>query len=146
MKTFEYYRNGTMQGEIQAKNEKDAQSNLFAQFGRYFEIQEKEFDLFENPELLPIEVQEILQKYSSSENDYESCDKLLNELKEYGYEFEFYLDAEPYDLKLIESTKVFKLENNKWIETEFNPEFKQICLYNDDLKFKGIGIHEKKNN
>lgn len=109
-------------------------------------LKKTDIDLFEHYELLPLEVQEILQKYSSLDQDYENLNLCLKELEPYGYEFEYYLNAEPYDLKLMESTKVFELKNNSWIETEFNPESKQICLYDDSLKFKGIGIYTLKNN
>ena len=58
-------------------------------------------DLFENPELLPIEVLEILEKYSESENDYETCSELVRELNSVGYTYEFGLDAEPFNLRKI---------------------------------------------
>jgi hypothetical protein len=101
---------------------------------------EKEIDLFDNYELLPIEVQIILTKNMHFDFDYNIVKNFLIELKEYGYTFDYGLDAEPFDLKLMKETKVFTLKNNVWIKTEFNPEKKQICLYDDELKFKGIGI------
>jgi len=41
MKTFEIYRNGTIQGEIQAKNKKEAEREVFAAYGRKLELHEK---------------------------------------------------------------------------------------------------------
>ena len=36
----------------------------------------------------------------------------------------------------------YRLNNNgtKWIKTEYNPTKRQIKLYNNELKFKGIGL------
>ncbi len=37
--------------------------------------------------------------------------------------------------------KYYKILNNKWIETEFNPDKRQINLYNDNFTFYGIGLY-----
>jgi hypothetical protein len=58
-------------------------------------------DLFENPELLPIEVQEILEKYSEMDNSYETCSELVRELNSVGYTCDYGLDAEPFELRKI---------------------------------------------
>ena len=58
-------------------------------------------DLFETPEVLPKEVQAILEKYSQSDFNYEQCNYLVDELEQVGYTCEFGLDAIPYDLKKI---------------------------------------------
>ncbi len=58
-------------------------------------------DLFEHPELLPDNVQEVLLKYGSMDNTYEQCERLLKELKPLGYTFEYYLDAQPFNLTKI---------------------------------------------
>lgn len=58
-------------------------------------------DLFENPEILPIEVQQIINHYSNKPNTYENCEKLLKAMQKLGYSFEYGLDAEPYDLHKI---------------------------------------------
>ncbi|MFN5417956.1 MAG: hypothetical protein ACK5B9_12935 [Flavobacteriia bacterium] len=144
MKTFEYYKNGTIHGTIKAENKIAAENNLFAQYGKEFQVEEKEIDLFNNFEVLPIEIQDILQWYSLLDNDYQKCKDLLNELKPFGYTFDYGLDAQPYNLQPMKETKIFELKNNSWIETEFNEESKQICLYDDALKFKGIGIFKLK--
>lgn len=56
----------------------------------------QELDLFEYYEELPQEVQDILITFE--DETYEECERLLNELKPYGYTFEYYLDATPYNL------------------------------------------------
>ena len=62
-------------------------------------------DLFETPEKLPIEVQSILNKYGEIET-YDQCKAMLNELKPLNYTFEYYLDAQPFNLQKIKPTKV----------------------------------------
>lgn len=56
-------------------------------------------DLFEHIDTLPQEVQEVLEKHSSMENSYEDCNKLVADLEAVGYTCDFYLDAEPYNLR-----------------------------------------------
>jgi len=60
-------------------------------------------DLFETPELMPNEVQAILESFDEdSGNTYLELDRLLSELEPLGYIFDYYLDAEPYGLRPIE--------------------------------------------
>jgi hypothetical protein len=58
-------------------------------------------DLFETPEKLPVEVRELLENFGEVES-YSDCERLLNLLKPFGYTFDYYLDAQPYDLRLID--------------------------------------------
>lgn len=58
-------------------------------------------DLFETPELIPTEVQDILVTFNEDEDPYRELDRLLNELEPLGYIFSYYLDAEPYWLRKI---------------------------------------------
>lgn len=57
-------------------------------------------DMFEQYELLPIEVQAILDKYSEKENDYENCSNLVDELEQVGWTCDYGLDAEPFNLRV----------------------------------------------
>lgn len=57
-------------------------------------------DLFENPEQLPLEVQKILEDFDEP-GTYERCAQLIDMLQPYGYTFDYYLDAVPYNLRLI---------------------------------------------
>ena len=59
-------------------------------------------DLFDTPEVLPLEVQAILEKYSNKDFNYENCSNLVDELEQVGYTCEYGLDASPYDLKKVE--------------------------------------------
>ena len=59
----------------------------------------QELDLFEYYEDLPQEVQNIILTFE--DETYEECERLLKELKPYGYTFEYYLDASPYNLTKI---------------------------------------------
>tara|TARA_R110000868_G_scaffold407902_1_gene689890 strand:- start:40 stop:264 length:225 start_codon:yes stop_codon:yes gene_type:complete len=57
-------------------------------------------DLFETPELIPLDVQAILETFNEeSPNTYLELDRLTNELDVIGYTFDYYLDAEPYGLR-----------------------------------------------
>lgn len=59
-------------------------------------------DLFETPELIPSDVQAILESFDEeSPNTYLELDRLVNELEVIGYTFDFYLDAEPYNLRKL---------------------------------------------
>ena len=59
-------------------------------------------DLFETPELIPTEVKAIMDTFNEySGNEYLELDRIVNELNEIGYTFDFYLDAEPYGLRPI---------------------------------------------
>jgi len=59
-------------------------------------------DLFETPELIPTEVKAIMDTFNDySGNEYLELDRIVNELNEIGYTFDFYLDAEPYGLRPI---------------------------------------------
>lgn len=62
-------------------------------------------DLFETPELLPIEVNAILSRYNALEIDkgieYTDLINMGKEMAIYGYEFDFYLDCIPYNLKKL---------------------------------------------
>jgi len=54
-------------------------------------------DLFETPDLLPVEVQEILNA-AGEVSTYEECEELKSQLNVLGYDFEYYLDAQPFNL------------------------------------------------
>lgn len=61
----------------------------------------EEIDLFEHYEELPLELKEILDKYCDGDFDYEKCAKLVEELETIGYTCDYYLDAEPYNLRKL---------------------------------------------
>ena len=59
-------------------------------------------DLFETPELIPDEVQAVLETFNEdSDNSYFELDRILCEIEPLGYTFDYYLDAEPYGLRPI---------------------------------------------
>ena len=58
-------------------------------------------DLFETPELIPNEVQAVLESFNEDNDSYAELDRLLDELEPLGYIFSYYLDAEPYWLRKI---------------------------------------------
>lgn len=57
-------------------------------------------DLFETPELIPSDVQTILESFDEdAPNTYLELDRIMNELEVLGYTFDYGLDAEPYGLR-----------------------------------------------
>ena len=62
---------------------------------------ENEITIAEQYDSLPQDVKSILEKYSYDENDYESCAKLQDELETIGWTIDYYLDAEPYNLRKV---------------------------------------------
>jgi hypothetical protein len=59
-------------------------------------------DLFQTPELIPDNVQAILDTFSEDTgNTYTELARLVNEIEPLKYTFDYYLDAEPYGLRPI---------------------------------------------
>lgn len=59
-------------------------------------------DLFEFYEEQPKELREVCERWEekcSNGLDYNDCANFLNEVNQVGFTFEYYLDAEPYDLR-----------------------------------------------
>ena len=88
-------------------------------------------DLFEHLELLPIEVLSILDKYSELSDTYDNCRNLVYELEQVGYTCDYYLDAEPFDLRNIQF--------DNWVNDDNIIKFDngyatQDALYNNRLK------------
>jgi len=60
-------------------------------------------DLFETPELIPVMVQAILETFNEdTKNTYRELARIVSELEPLGYTFDFYLDAEPFNLRKTE--------------------------------------------
>ena len=60
-------------------------------------------DLFETPHLIPHEVQAVLDTLSEDANSYWELERIRKQVEKLGYTFDYGLDAEPYDLRLIEN-------------------------------------------
>lgn len=59
-------------------------------------------DLFETPELIPSDVQAILESFDEeSPNTYAELNRLVNELEVIGYTFDYFINADPYGLRPI---------------------------------------------
>jgi len=69
-------------------------------------------DLFEHYEQLPKAVQKILSKFGEVDT-YQDCEKMLKALKPHGYTFNYYLDAQPYNLRPMVSNKTKSLMAEK---------------------------------
>lgn len=60
----------------------------------------RKIDLFEFYETLPIEIQDAINEVGEVE-DYQDCEALKTRLNALGYDFEYGLDAIPFDLHKI---------------------------------------------
>ena len=58
-------------------------------------------DLFETPELIPDDVQAVLETFDENADGYKELARLLNEIEPFGYIFDYYSYAEPYGLRPI---------------------------------------------
>lgn len=85
-------------------------------------------DLFEVPETLPKEVQDILEKYCQADT-YEDLNNMLAELKPLGYTFEYYLDAIPFNLTKLPAPISREVEGFTPGEWEFNQEENTVSKY-----------------
>jgi hypothetical protein len=56
-------------------------------------------DLFETPELIPQDVQAILETFNEDADPYHELDRVRDGIWELGYTFDYYLDANPYGLR-----------------------------------------------
>jgi hypothetical protein len=58
-------------------------------------------DLFETPELIPENVQAVLESFDENADDYHELARMVDELEPLGYVFDYYLDVVPYGLRPI---------------------------------------------
>lgn len=88
-------------------------------------------DLFDTPEVLPLEVQAILDKYSEMDNTYETCGNLVDELEQVGYTCEFGLDASPYDLRKVITNGDLEndLDKIKWNQESIETDLTKLAVY-----------------
>ena len=56
-------------------------------------------DLFNTPHLIPAEVQELLKGWTPEMANYDTCQKLVDDLEKIGYTCSYGLDAIPYHLR-----------------------------------------------
>jgi len=59
-------------------------------------------DLFETPELIPAEVQDVIKTFNEDADPYIELTRVAREIEPLGYTFDFYLDAEPFGLRPID--------------------------------------------
>ena len=58
-------------------------------------------DLFETPDLIPENIKSVINTFNEDVDSYVELRRLVNEVEELGYTFDFYLNAEPYGLRPI---------------------------------------------
>lgn len=88
-------------------------------------------DLFETPELIPANVLEAFEKHNKEgEFTYAQLAEILKAVEALGYTFEYYLDAEPFNLRvrsnldyIIERSGVTSDSDKELIEDAYNRYF-----------------------
>lgn len=73
-------------------------------------MHEETIDLFNDHENWPEELAEVLDRYSLEDCTYESCSQLEKDLNAIGYDIDWGLDAEPYNLRKKEPVKFYRYE------------------------------------
>ncbi len=58
-------------------------------------------DYFQTPDLIPKEVQIILDTHNENSDQYKELTRMVGELEKIGWTFDFYLDAVPFCLRKI---------------------------------------------
>lgn len=62
---------------------------------------DNQIDLFENPESIPKNIQDILDTFNQNADRYSECQRILNKITPLGYSFDYGLDGDPYELTKI---------------------------------------------
>lgn len=108
-------------------------------------------DLFETPELLPLEVQAILERYDFGNGiGYDGCAALVIELEAIGYTCDYQLDAVPIELHRIctrsTDTSKYVAQLNKAFEGRWEMTFHDASEDNDETdkietEWMGVILH-----
>lgn len=101
-------------------------------------------DLFEHPEELPEEMKDLVTGNHSVqfEDNYEACEKMLKLMRPLGYVFEYGLDAEPYDLRKIETFYPDNIQKLNSVGGGFDPDNGNTYAQNRDGSYDpGSEVH-----
>lgn len=100
-----YMLNNTTFEEQEIRDFNDHYQNLLshAENGNlFYKSKENKKDLFEFHEEQPEELKAILKAYENFEElDYQQLEMIQKECKKIGFTFDFYLDAQPYNLRKL---------------------------------------------
>jgi hypothetical protein len=82
---------------------------------------------------LPQEVKDVLKLHENDEHTYDSCSQLVDNLNKVGWTCEYYLDAEPFNLRpLFQKGKSYK-----YSDIEMMTEDKGLCEPQFDMHEHG---------
>lgn len=73
-------------------------------------------DLFEYPELIPENIQAIMDSADEDKCSYKECERMLGEMNELGYTFEYGLDGEPHNLSKMDEEDLLHIEAKKLLD------------------------------
>ncbi len=104
-------------------------------------VEEEDFDLFEDFDNLPQNIQDIFFEYEDSDNTYERNKEMLSKLNPLGYTFDYGLDAIPFGLKKMktgggvgDSYNIKNIKIGDRIKDKYNNEAE--VWYNDGEKIE----------
>jgi hypothetical protein len=98
-------------------------------------------DMFEFYEELPQEVTDVLAKFEAEENTYEACGNLVDALREIGWTCEYYLDAQPYNLRPLTEFDKWELEK---VEKVFEAMLDEMSNHEAEEVRKEVRTYEEK--
>ena len=78
-------------------------------------LEEEDFDLFEDFDNLPKNIQDIFFEYEDSDDTYERNEEMLSRLKPLGYTFDYGLDSIPFGLKKMAKGGGVENENKEMV-------------------------------
>lgn len=79
---------------------------------------------------LPQEVKDVLKKHESEENTYDACQALVDDLNTVGWTCEYYLDAEPYNLRpLFIKGKSYKYSDIEMMTEDIGMDTSEFDLH-----------------
>ena len=79
----------------------ETDSQLAGRVQSIIDYKEANSDLFDNYNELPQEVKNILDEFTENGPTYDNCEILVEKLNAVGYTCEYYLDAQPFNLKKL---------------------------------------------
>lgn len=102
-------------------------------------------DLFGHTESLPKRVQKVLSKYEDSDLSYKKCEKFLKEIECVGYTFDYYLDAQPFNLRRIENKVILigKFQGIGAYRGEESEQFVSFDILVEQTRLGNFGLEEE---
>ena len=93
-------------------------------------------DLFEHYEKLPDQINKVLESWDEDAEGYAECNRLQKALEPLGYTFDYYLDAEPFNLRIVEIHQLESL-SKKALISQIGKKVGHYSISLEDLRSAG---------